>query len=156
MRAIALLLLATIALPIAGCSDDSTGAAATERSLMSATVGDRGLVMSSISHDRVDLKYFVSGTTTLEPPNDNIILSFDSLTAPGSYPVGAMKHGVVARYLRRMSATESEEYKGTSGTVKVEAMTETRASGTFSFYAQVLGGTKVIRITEGTFTTIRR
>lgn len=156
MRLIVALLLTTVALTASACTDSVNSGPDRIASSMSATVDERGVVMTSVTYDRVELKYFVSGTTSVDPPNENIILSFDSLTAPGLIPILPTSTRVTVRYRRRTSATSVEEYKGISGSVKVEEIADGHATGTFSFRGQLFGGTQIVSVTEGTFSTAFR
>lgn len=153
MRSLGPVLCALVVLAT-GCSDSTTDASSANRSVMSATVQDRPVVMRNLSRDRIAARLFVSGTTAVDPPNDNIVLSFDSLYGPGKIVIGPTSTRIQARYRHRPNATTSKEYKGISGQVTIEEFTETWVSGTFSFTGQLIGGTDIVTVNEGTFETV--
>jgi len=154
MRFSLALLLAAFALQ--SCSD-ATGVPAPERSTMSAAIGDEVFEMKSVLSDRVELRYYVSGDTELEPPNRNIIISFDSLTAPVEITIGPKTtHLARPRYRVRSADGSVEEYEAISGTVKVESIEATKASGTFDFIARLVGGSRQVIVSSGRFSTVER
>ncbi|HVK37985.1 MAG TPA: DUF6252 family protein [Candidatus Kapabacteria bacterium] len=155
MRSLTRAALALTVLAI-GCVDPSTDASTPVGSVMSATVMDHPVVMRNLTRDRIEDRFFVSGTTAVDPPNENIILSFDSLYGPGRIDINPTSTRVQVRYRHRPNATTNREFKGISGQVTIENFTEAYASGTFSFTAQLIGGTDMITVNEGSFETSLR
>jgi hypothetical protein len=152
MRSLSRAALALTVLAI-GCVDPATDASTPTGSVMSATVKEHPVVMRNLTRDRIEDRFFVSGTTAVDPPNENIILSFDSLYGPGRITISPTSTRIQVRYRHRPDATTSREYKGISGQVIIEEFTDTWASGTFNFTAQLIGGTELITVNEGSFET---
>jgi hypothetical protein len=155
MRPFILLLLASFTLSIASCSDDTSGPTLDDTGV-TAKVNGRALDMTSISSGYLAPRYFVSASTGIMPPNENISIDLDSVTAPGTFTIAPATTTVRASYEKRAaSSANDEEYEATSGTITVTEIDAQHAKGSFSFEARLVGGTTTVTVTEGTFSTVK-
>lgn len=139
---------------ITGCSDDPATGTNTSHGSMSAKVDGTAWSAGNITQATRANGVLGFGGAMINGGNNKQIIITGLVPAPGEYSIGGIT-GLQGNYSDGSGAS-IRTFVATSGTLKVEELTDAGAKGTFSFQAQeqILGGgqgTETRSITEGTF-----
>lgn len=141
---------------LTGCSDDPTGNDNNNgHGTMSAKVNGQAWSAGNVTQAHHANGVIGIGGAQIEGSNNMQITIIGPVSGVGEHAIGGFT-GLQGNFSTGSSTTDIRTFAATSGTLKIEELTETGAKGTFSFEAkeQILGGgqgTETRSITDGTF-----